>query len=150
MSEKIRIRINPQACNGCLSCSTNCSMVNELYVSLSSARLQVELNPFGGRNKIVLCRQCGKAPCIEACQPGAIQRETNGALTIDYELCDNCRSCIDACPFGAVFWNPIAGRVIKCELCDGEPQCVLACPTGALTIQEVGGLDVTDGASSGG
>lgn len=145
MSAKIRIRVNPSACNGCLSCTTNCSMVNELYVSLSAARLRIELNPFGGRNKIVLCRQCGKAPCVDACKPGAIMREPCGVLVIDYELCDACKACIKACPLQAIFWNPIGERVIKCELCEGEPQCVLACPTGALTVQMVPEIAIDKG-----
>lgn len=112
-------------------------MVNEMYISLIAARIQVELDPFGGQNKIFLCRQCGKAPCMTVCQPGAILREPEGKLVIDYLLCDNCKAYIEACPFQAIFWNPKTGRVLKCELCQGEQKCVMVCPTGALKIHAV-------------
>lgn len=109
-------------------------MVNEMYVSLGAARLKVELSPFGGNHKISICRQCGKAPCVDACKAGAMIRQPDGALVIDYELCNGCKDCIVACPLEAIFWNSISGKVIKCELCQGDPQCILACPTAALSL----------------
>jgi len=136
---KIHLRIDPKLCSGCLSCMTTCSFVNEDYVSLSAARLKVELNLFSATNKIDLCRQCGKAPCVNACQVNAIMLSPHAstqAWVIDYEICTGCQDCIPACPFHAIFWDSITGRVIKCELCGGEPQCVLACPTNALVLVE--------------
>jgi len=132
---KIRIKVNRNVCSGCLSCMTVCSMVNESYASLSGARVQVELNPFGGTHQITICQQCTKAACVEACPEGAITRHPVGYLVVDYERCTACQACIEACPFGAIFWNPISEKVIKCELCHGDPQCVQACPTGALTVR---------------
>ena len=141
MSKKIRIKIDRNACSGCLSCMTTCSMVHESYASLSAARVQIGLRPFDGPHEITLCRQCTQASCQEACPEGAIVRDTGGFLVVDYDRCTGCQACIEACPFGAMFWNPISEKVIKCELCraeplyPGDPQCVQACPTGALTIQ---------------
>jgi carbon-monoxide dehydrogenase iron sulfur subunit len=135
VGEGIRIRINRHVCSGCLSCMTVCSMVNESYASLSGSRVQVALSPFGGSQEITLCRQCAKPWCAEACPEGAISRHPEGYMTVEYELCSECRACIDACPFHAMFWNPISAKVIKCELCHGDPQCVEACPTGALTVR---------------
>jgi carbon-monoxide dehydrogenase iron sulfur subunit len=142
VSEKMRIKVNPHLCSGCLSCMTTCSMVNESYASLSAARVQVSLRPFDGPHEITLCRQCARPRCQEACPEGAIVRDadtlhpSDDCLVVDYDRCTNCRACIEACPFGAMFWNPISARVIKCELCNGDPQCVQACPTGALAIQK--------------
>jgi Fe-S-cluster-containing dehydrogenase component len=112
-------------------------MVNEAYASLSAARVHVQLNPFDSAHTIILCRQCTKAACVDACAEGAITRDHAGWLILEYDRCTGCQLCIDACPFDAMFWNPISGRVIKCELCGGDPECVQACPTGALTIQIV-------------
>jgi len=137
MTEKIRIRVNRHVCSGCLSCMTTCSMVNESYASLAAARVKVELSPFGGTHQITICRQCTKAACLEACSEGAIARDSDGYLVVDYARCTGCRACVEACPFDAMFWNPISEQVIKCELCLGDPQCVQACPTGTLTIQIV-------------
>jgi len=115
---------------------TYCSMINEGYASLSSARVQVMLDPFRGDHRISICRQCSKAPCAEVCpQDAIIYDPATGALLIDYNLCDGCGLCAEACPFGALFWDSINERVIKCELCDGSPLCVEVCPTGALALQ---------------
>lgn len=137
MSERIRIHSNRPLCSGCLSCTTTCSMVNESYVSLAAARIQVELSPFGGTHRITVCQQCAKAACKEACPEGAITWISGGYLVVDYDRCTGCRACIEVCPFDALFWNPISERVIKCELCHGDPQCIPACPTGALAIHVV-------------
>jgi len=134
----MRIKVNPSVCSGCLSCMTVCSMVNESYASLSGARVQVELNPFGGTHRITICVQCTRAACAEACSEGAINRDPIGLLIIDDERCTACRACVEACPFQAMFWNPISQKVIKCELCGGDPQCVEACPTDALMLVGAG------------
>jgi carbon-monoxide dehydrogenase iron sulfur subunit len=139
MPGKIQLRIDPKVCSGCLSCMTTCSFVNESYVSLAAARVQVVLRPFAATNVIEVCRQCGKAPCAVACKLGAIRQTPDGYWVIDGALCNGCQDCIAACPFNALFWNPLAGQVIKCELCQGDPQCVQACPTGALVIRIVPG-----------
>ena len=136
-SQTVRIKVREQDCHGCLSCMTVCSMVNESFASLTGARVQVELSPFGGVHRIAICRQCAQAACVKACPEDAITRHADGYLTVDYDRCTGCRACVKACPFGAMFWNPISERVIKCELCQGDPQCVQACPTGALAIQVV-------------
>jgi Fe-S-cluster-containing hydrogenase component 2 len=109
-------------------------MATEAFVSLAAARVRIELHPFAATNKIIICRQCAKAPCKEACPENAIWFREDGVWIIDYERCNACLKCIDACPFAAIFWNPFAGRVIKCEMCEGNPQCIQACPTGALTL----------------
>jgi len=136
MADKIRIKVNKNVCSGCLSCVTTCSMANEKYASLAGARVQVELSPFGGMNKITICQQCKKPKCVEACPEDAITLDPEGGYTvIDYSKCTECKLCIEACPFDAMLWNPISEKVMKCELCQGDPQCVQACPTGALTIR---------------
>lgn len=135
MENIIRIRVNKKMCSGCLSCVTTCSMVKEAYSSLSAGRVQVELIPFGSYNEIVICRQCAKHPCLTACPEGAIYRNDDDVVIIDYGLCTDCKVCIEACPFNAMFWNPISEKVIKCDLCGGDPECVKACPTEALTIR---------------
>ena len=132
----MRIKVNSKFCSGCLSCVTYCSMTHEQYVSLAAARLHVELSLFSGKHRILICRQCSNAPCIEACAMGAMRRGRDGTVLIDYQTCNGCRECISACPLEAIFYNPIAGQVIKCDLCGGEPQCIFACPTEALAWEE--------------
>ena len=137
MPERIRIKVDRHVCSGCLSCMTTCSMINEGYASLAAARVRVNLSPFEGTHRIIVCQQCVKAACVTACSEQAISRDPDGFLVVDYGRCTGCQACIEACPFEAMFWNPISEQAIKCELCHGEPGCVVACPTGALTIQTV-------------
>lgn len=134
MSETIHIIVKNSVCSGCLSCTTTCSMANESFVSLAAARVRIELSPFALVNKIIICRQCSKAPCKEACPEDAIWLTEDNVWEIDYARCNGCLKCIAACPFDAIFWDQLAGRVIKCEMCDGDPQCIQACPTGALSL----------------
>lgn len=131
------IIVKNSICSGCLSCATTCSMANESFVSLAAARVRIELHPFTAVNKIIICRQCAKAPCKDACPEDAISFGEGNVWEIDYARCNGCLQCIPACPFDAIFWDPLAGRVIKCEMCTGDPQCVLACPTGALSLPVV-------------
>lgn len=78
-------------------------MANEFFVSLAATRVRVELHPFAGTHKIIICRQCAKAPCKDACPEAAITLREDGAWIIDYERCNACLKCIDACPFEAIF-----------------------------------------------
>ncbi len=135
----LRIKVNHRECNGCMSCMTICSTVNESYASLSGARIQVELNPFEGIHKITICRQCDRALCEEACPVGALQRQADDLLVVDHERCtaktNGCQICVERCPFHTMFWNTVSEKVMKCELCHGDPKCVPACAVGALRIQ---------------
>jgi Fe-S-cluster-containing dehydrogenase component len=110
-------------------------MANEQYASMSSSRVQVDLDVFGGDNEIFICKQCKDPECVKACPVGAIVKEpTLDIWRVDYDICNGCRACVSACPYSAMFFDPVGDRVIKCELCaaSGKPACVEVCPTGAL------------------
>jgi len=127
------LRFDPSSCTGCLSCMLNCALVNEGLNALSSARIQIDLDPFAARWPATVCRQCTKAPCASVCPVGAIQRDPSGEFWhVDYELCIGCRSCVEACPFHAMFFDPLTDKVLKYETCAGNPICVRSCAAGAL------------------
>lgn len=89
------------------------------------------------------CRQCKKAPCIEACPVKAMSKDVKtGVICIDEELCIGCNKCIEACPFGAAFLDPVSDSVIICDLCGGEPACVEYCVTGAVQYKRVDEMGV--------
>lgn len=84
----------------------------------------------------VLCRQCKKALCSEACPIEAFYRNPDtGALLIDNEKCIGCGKCAEACPFGTLFLHPDRDIPIKCDLCDGDPMCVKHCPNNVLSLK---------------
>ena len=138
MARTVRIITKNSLCSGCLSCMSTCSLRNERHVSPASARIQVEVDVFGGDNKITICRQCKDPDCVRACPVGAIYRDEGLQIwRVDYELCIGCRECVSACRFSSMFFDPNGDKVIKCEQCSGsgEPSCVDVCPTGALTLR---------------
>jgi Fe-S-cluster-containing dehydrogenase component len=124
-------------CGGCLSCVTNCSQRNEGCSGIGNARLRLALPPFTGDYRLTYCRQCARPACAEACPVGAIVRNANGYLDVDYGLCIGCNACLPACPFGAMLYDTVGDKVIKCHTCQGDPACAAVCPTGALVWIEV-------------
>lgn len=134
---KGRLRVSEKFCNGCMSCQAYCSTAKEGMSAAARSRVRIHLDPFGGANKITICRQCKKAPCARVCPEQAIvpNTEEDGRVDywrIDYDRCTGCRQCMEACPFDAIFFDPIGERIIRCDTCEGAPLCAEMCPTGAL------------------
>ena len=90
-----------------------------------------------------ICQHCDEAPCIPACQSGAIYKRDDGIIIIDPTRCTGARQCIDACPYDVIYFNSDLNIAQKCTFCahlldNGwkEPRCVDACPTDALRFGE--------------
>ena len=126
--------VDETRCHACQSCMVACSLVHEGQVIPSLACVQVQFDPFTGRQRILHCRQCKRAACARACPHGAIQLvEQGGYWALDESLCDGCGACVQACPFHAMIWSPADHRALKCDTCQGDPACVASCPNHALT-----------------
>jgi formate dehydrogenase iron-sulfur subunit len=126
-----RILLDLDRCVGCKTCAAACYHSHHLMPAVQHARLAVGALP-------LLCRQCERPPCVEACPSGAMERDPSGVVRRSMLLCWGCGSCIIACPFG-VLPTDLTRRVVpKCDLCEdittagGRPRCVAACPAGAL------------------
>lgn len=48
------------------------------------------------------CRKCSDAPCIDACSPGALEKNETGDISRAINLCIGCKSCVVICPFGTM------------------------------------------------
>jgi carbon-monoxide dehydrogenase iron sulfur subunit len=136
-----------------LACATAHSQTKKLFSAvletpLPKARIHVGAGLYheGFPNR---CHHCDPAPCMLACLPGAIFRDSDtGTVLIDPDLCINCASCAMACPFGVLRYHqdwvaPSAKTIAqKCDNClDRQhiglvPACVEVCKTGALTFEE--------------
>jgi Fe-S-cluster-containing hydrogenase component 2 len=113
----------------------NCSQYQEGYASPKSARLKIELSPFGEEHTAYFCRQCKEPLCVKSCRVKAIKFKPRLKIyEIDYKLCNNCQKCLDACPFKAIFIDPVKNRIIKCNTCKGRFICVKSCYTQALSF----------------
>jgi len=80
----------------------------------------------------VMCVQCIKPKCVEACPEGAIWKDDDGIVRINEGECVGCRICSEACIIGAIKVDPNSEIPLICNLCDGKPKCVEWCATKAL------------------
>lgn len=127
------IFVDPAKCVGCMSCVMGCSLEHGDVIGPWSSRIL----PVRLKRQVldipVVCRQCGKPFCAEACPMGAISREQEtGAMVVDPDLCIACGMCMVACPLGGVVVKRDLGYAVKCDLCVGEPMCARFCGYGAL------------------
>jgi anaerobic carbon-monoxide dehydrogenase iron sulfur subunit len=150
--------VHPERCVGCMQCMAACATAHSESKSLFTAVLEtpkpkprvhvgVGLYNEGFPNR---CRHCDPAPCMLACLPGAICRDTEtDTVFVDPDKCINCASCAMACPYGVIRYHEDYGAppgkivAIKCDNCTERqgrgliPACVEICKTGALTFEEI-------------
>jgi len=124
---RMRLRVVPERCTGCISCMLACSVAKTGAFSLDEARIRVDRNPHEGLFTPSVCRQCDEAWCVQACPVSALTRDEGGIIRVDEETCIGCRACVGACPYQGVAWNETTGKPLFCDLCDGDPACVRAC-----------------------
>lgn len=133
---KVRVRVDAQRCTGCRICESICTFTNFGEFNPKRARIWVVKMERMFLDVPVVCRQCTKPPCVEACPEDALVKDDLGILQVKEELCSGCEACIEACPFGAIALDPVAGVALACHMCrplaNGRPACVEWCPTGAL------------------
>ena len=133
MANRRYVNYNGADCSGCQLCSVMCAAFH--YQSF---------NPKHGRIQLVkeepdidfplVCKQCEKPDCLEACPVGAIAKKDNVVL-VNTEDCIGCGECVQACQYSAIFLHPTLGKAIKCDLCGGEPECVKYCPMKVLELE---------------
>ncbi len=122
------IFVNIEKCVGCMSCVLACSLQHGDTIGPSHSMIY----PIRLRKQVinipVLCRQCIKPLCADACPMNALSRdEETKAMIVDTELCIGCGVCMIACPLGGISLNTSAGHAVKCDLCGGDPMCVKFC-----------------------
>ena len=124
------IYADPSRCTGCEICVLTCSFTYFKVLNPKKARLRVvRMEP--AIDLVIACRNCEKAPCMEACPNEAIKRTSKGIIVIDEGRCDGCGRCVEACPLDAIHIPPNEKTPIKCVACGA---CVQACPVGCLKI----------------
>ncbi len=152
------IVIDISKCNGCYNCQIACKDEHVGNDWTPYAKPQPDTGHFwmklhesvrGSVPKVKMsylatpCMHCQNAPCMPACQPGAIYRREDGLVIIDPVECTGCMNCVDACPYEAIYFNEGLTLAQKCTGCAHlldqgwkEPRCVDACATGALLFGE--------------
>ncbi len=166
MAEKI-IVVDTSKCTACRACQTACKQWNDLSAVPTVNKGSYENPPdltYNTYTRILFnevedgedlrwlfgqqrCMHCTEAGCMTACPvPGAIVRDTSGAVIINQELCTGCKYCVFGCPFDIPRYdhknNEGMGidKAYKCTLCFDrqsigmQPGCTKTCPTGALAF----------------
>jgi len=127
------LTVVPERCTGCLVCELVCSFYHTKEFNPERSRIDILRDEENGINIPVICRQCARPLCQEACPSDAIHRdEETGAMSVDGSKCIGCRLCIAACPFGAPSVDPTTMLTTICDLCRGDPRCVRYCPRDAV------------------
>jgi Fe-S-cluster-containing dehydrogenase component len=137
--------IDASLCIDCRSCMVACSVENN--VPNDSTRIWIKDTGITGKFPNLKrytapyhCMHCKDPSCVSACTVGALQRNEDGIITYDKDLCIGCRYCMYACPFEVpnYQWDKRFPLVIKCDMClerleEGQqPACAATCPTGAI------------------
>ena len=125
--------VDYEKCVGCMACVLACSLQHGNTIGPANSMIL----PVGLKRQVVnlpvVCHQCAKPLCADACPMGAISRNTKtGAMIVDTELCICCGACVIACPLGGISVNAEAGHAVKCDLCEGDPLCVKFCGYDAI------------------
>jgi anaerobic carbon-monoxide dehydrogenase iron sulfur subunit len=124
----MKIKVNKEACCGCLLCEVTCSLVNTGMVQREASAIQVTLGDLTDSiHEPILCRQCRKMLCLRS-EGKEFDGEESRKFWWDNE------SRAEDCPFRALFhWE---GKIVHCNLCAHDPQCVKSCPTSAISMEK--------------
>lgn len=134
--------IDQRRCIGCHACTVACKSENE--VPLGDFRTWVKYTEIGSfpqvrRHFAVLrCNQCTSAPCVTICPVTALDKQPNGIVDLDKDICIGCKSCMQACPYDALYLNEDTGGAEKCHFCAHrvevglKPACEVVCPETAI------------------
>ena len=135
MSKQLVIR--PEKCLSCRTCELVCSFGHFGRFNPRESAVSVVDFEEASLSVPVMCLQCEEASCLKVCPVGAISRNAEGTVLMNYSKCIGCKMCMNACPLGNIRFSPVARRVFKCDLCDGEPKCAQFCPGKAIQFLDV-------------
>jgi len=127
---KKKLFVDKKICTGCRYCEAVCSLMHssDQTVNPKRARIIIEQDIPNGIFTPVVCKQCKKAPCVDACEFDALTVDPQlGIPTVNNQECTACMACIEACPFGAMTLDIEEEVAVKCDLCGGDPKCAQVC-----------------------
>ena len=128
------ISVTAEKCTGCRICELSCSYTKLQSFNPKDACIKVVDLDYWGFSNPVLCIQCPKPACVEACPTRALSQTKQGIILLDAEKCDGCGDCVPSCPIGAINWRDEQGLPMICDLCGGKPVCVEWCPFDTLVF----------------
>ncbi|MEE8329131.1 MAG: molybdopterin-dependent oxidoreductase [Thermodesulfovibrionia bacterium] len=140
--------INLNRCVGCYACQVTCKA--EYDIPFGTFRCRVETYQSGIYPDIKkfflprLCNHCDNAPCIEACEEGALLKNQEGVVIINKSRCNGCQVCYEKCPYDAIEVSPYTGKAEKCDFCFDRsmgkgliPVCAESCMGKAIIFGDI-------------
>ncbi len=129
----IKVKVNPDQCQGCRACESVCSLFHLGQVMPDATGIRIS-EPSLGHFEQTVCQQCIDMVCAEPCPVDTISRDAYSGAVVIGENCIGCGKCAEACPIGAISMITTDGKkmAFKCDLCGGLPECVKICPREAL------------------
>jgi Fe-S-cluster-containing hydrogenase component 2 len=87
------------------------------------------------------CRKCKEAPCIGICPSEALEKDEEGIITRNTNLCVSCKSCVIICPFGTMMTDFFTHHRNKDLLYDLKNineirKFIEACPAGTVSLTD--------------
>ena len=131
-----KIIVDHKKCTGCRICEQICTLSHERQFNPKRARIKILINEREGVNAPLICIQCKKC-LSACKREALSWDEKIGIVRVDKEKCNGCGLCIEACDQGAILKDSISGKVNICDLCNGNPQCVKWCPQEVLRYEVV-------------
>jgi Fe-S-cluster-containing dehydrogenase component len=142
------MKLNKDRCISCKACEVHCKVKNDLPIGIKYA-VHTSCGPELKDGKVVIrtafrsCYHCENPNCVEACPTGAMtQRESDGLVYVQTDICIGCKACIDACPWHIPTYFEERNVVGKCDYCMDRldagllPACVTSCTTHALRFEK--------------
>ncbi|MCS7150839.1 MAG: 4Fe-4S dicluster domain-containing protein [Endomicrobia bacterium] len=133
--------IDYDKCRGCKTCVIVCSYRWNKVFSETLSAICVIKNEKKGKNFPIVCQQCSKPLCVDACLSGALKKDKQTGIVLHFQdKCVGCKMCVISCPFGGIGYVAEVGVARKCDLCssfDVQPavaQCEKMCPYKAIKV----------------
>ena len=153
--KQLSIMVDLDRCVGCKTCVVACrnhhglldhetAMPGEMahYVWVES-KLTGTYPELKEDYRVMMCQQCKNAPCIKACESGAIRKDPEtGIVLIDKDKCQGSGKCVEKCTYKVIQFDEEKRYSHKCTMCFDrvthglDPVCVETCLTDALRFGE--------------
>ena len=165
MTKQYGFHVDSAKCTGCKTCQLSCKDYKDLRADVNFRRVYEYT---GGSWQAagdtwthsvfsyylsISCNHCADPACTRVCPTGAMhQRDEDGLVVVNEDICIGCKSCRMACPYNAPQYDPCKGHMTKCNGCHERlaegmnPICVEACPLRALDFGPIDELRAIYGA----
>lgn len=145
---KLGFFVDKNKCSGCKACVITCKDKCKVEVGNNFRKVQEKEEGQFPNVKLTYstmsCNNCEKAPCIENCPTGAMNRENKfKVVLVNKQKCIGCGVCAKVCPYNAPFIDQKTHKSRKCDFCvdlleeNQLPACVTVCNTRALDFGDV-------------